>query len=350
MDLIEQMQAQLTAGARMRLMANGAGGSGAHSVHTMAVDPNAVHIDSPLPNISIMYRNRDNVADMVMPIVNVGKRSDKYFTYGASQAFDLAKTDVATSLGKPSEVSPSYSTDSYSVNDHALRDYVPIDTSANADAPLNPLIDSTELLNDMLDLAREVRVANKVFLSTNYVGNYTALSSTNRWDDPASDVVTAVYTAITACQMRPNVWVMGEQVFNALKNNPSLRQFLIGRAASQLGPTPFFIDENTLAQAFGFEKVVVGRAKYNTAVQGQTAAYGWVWGKFSAFLHVPSAPGIRRASWGYTFRYGIKETRSWFDQSLGIRGANVVQVSHSDDEKVIETGGKTGYLYATVIS
>ncbi len=348
---IEAMQARLTALSAAKAAAMGStSASGVRTVHTFAVDPNAVHVDSPLPNISIMYKNRDMVADRVMPIVQVSKRSDKYFEYGASMAFDLAKTDIAGQLGQPSQASPTYSTSSYSVKDHALRDYVPIDTEANADSPLNPLIDATEHLNELLALAREVRVANKTFDLNNYGSNYAALAGTDRWDDPASDVVSKVYTAITACQMRPNKWVMGEQVFNALKNNPSLRQFLIGRATTQLGATPFFIDEDTLAKAFGFDEVVVGRAKYNSAVQGQTASYGWVWGKFSSFLYAPPSPGIRKASWGYTFRFGMLETRSWFDQSLGVRGANVVQVSHSDDEKNLETGGKTGYLYGTVIS
>ncbi len=349
---IEAMQARLTAMAQARVasMSQGGGNQGARVVHTFAVDPNAVHIDSPLPNVSIMYKNREMVADRVMPVVTVSKRSDKYFEYGASMAFDLAKTDVVGQLGQPAQASPSYSSSTYSVTDHALRDYVPIDTEANADSPLNPLIDATEHLNEMLALAREARVAAAVFLSSNYGSNYSALTSTDRWDDPASDVVSKVFAAITACQMRPNKWVMGEQVFNALKNNPSIRQFLIGRASTQIGPTPFFIDEDTLAKAFGFDEVVVGRAKYNSAVQGQTASYGWVWGKFSAFLYVPPSPGIRKASFGYTFRFGTVETRSWFDQSLGIRGANVVQVGHSDAEKVLETGGKTGYLYATVVS
>jgi len=38
-----------------------------------------VHIDGPLANISIAYRNSGYIADQVFPNVPVTKKSDKYF-------------------------------------------------------------------------------------------------------------------------------------------------------------------------------------------------------------------------------------------------------------------------------
>jgi hypothetical protein len=40
---------------------------------------NDVHIDGPLANISIAYKNAGYIADQVFPIVTVQKKSDKYF-------------------------------------------------------------------------------------------------------------------------------------------------------------------------------------------------------------------------------------------------------------------------------
>ena len=38
-----------------------------------------VHIDGPLGNISIAYKNTQYLADQVFPVVPVAKQSDKYF-------------------------------------------------------------------------------------------------------------------------------------------------------------------------------------------------------------------------------------------------------------------------------
>ena len=38
-----------------------------------------VHIDGPLSNVSIAYKNENYIADQVFPALAVAKKSDKYF-------------------------------------------------------------------------------------------------------------------------------------------------------------------------------------------------------------------------------------------------------------------------------
>jgi hypothetical protein len=40
-----------------------------------------VHIDGPLANISIAYKNAGYIADQIFPNVAVAKKSDKYFVF-----------------------------------------------------------------------------------------------------------------------------------------------------------------------------------------------------------------------------------------------------------------------------
>jgi hypothetical protein len=344
-------QARLDALAKMRAATQTLNENGVRVRHQLSIDPATVHIDQPLSNVSIKYKNRLAIADDVMPVVQVDKLSNVVYTYGDSMAFDTANTDAASlANGQVSQVSPSYSSFSYACKKHALGDVIPFDVEDNADNPLSPLVDSTDHINEVLRLAREIRVANKVFSASNYGSNTTALSGTDRWDDPLSDVVGDIEDAMTAMQMMANVCVIGEQVWNKIKSNVGLKSFITGRPSYKGGATPFMMDVETFAAAFGFEKVLIGRMKNNTAKEGQTASYGWVWGKSVALLHIPTSLGIRTATWGMTLRKGTFKTRSWFDQNYGGDGAHRIVVSHNDDEKVVETAGKTGYLYTTVVS
>src|ERR1019366_8363806 len=60
-------------------------------VHKMAVDPSSVHVNAPLANVLVFFKNRKGIADEVMPVIQVQKQSDVYFVYPADTAFDTAK-------------------------------------------------------------------------------------------------------------------------------------------------------------------------------------------------------------------------------------------------------------------
>lgn len=333
----------------------------------MSLDPASVHANSPLPNVSIQYQNREMVADEVMPVFNVQKRSDLYWKYDPSQNFNLAAVDVGDQLGQPSQASPSYTTATYTCTDRVIRDYVPQAVLDNADSPLAPLVDSTENLNAILRLARENRVAAQVFNAANYGSNALALTGGARWDTSTGTPVTNIMDAIAAMTMAPTVALIGDQAFMKFINNPEVKGFFTSRAGSALGATPFFMDSETLGRAFSLKKFLVGRAKYNSANDGQAASIlsNWIWGKGLSLLHIPATLGVRVSAFGMTFRWvgarplngpngsissGPFITRSWYEQNLGPWGAHAIQVAHTDAEVIIETAGATGYYYSTVVS
>jgi hypothetical protein len=332
--------------------------------HLMAQDPSAVHANSPLPNISIQYQNREMIADDVMPVFNVQKRSDVYWKYSADLMFNLADVTIGGPLGNPAQASPSQTTATYTCQERVLRDYVPQSTIDNADSPLNPLVDSTEYLNSILRLAREKRVADIVFLAGSYGANTSALSGGTRWDTSTGVPISDIMTAMSAMTMAPTIAVIGEQAFMKFINNAEVKGFFTSRAGSALGATPFFMDAETLGRALMLKKFLVGRAKYNSANDGQAASIvgNFIWGKGLALLHVPQSLGVRTASFGITFRWvgarnvggstvgGPFVTRSWFEPNLGAWGAHAVQVAHADTEVNIDATGATGYYYSTVIS
>lgn len=329
--------------------ARGMGASDA--AHLMSLGPSAVHIDRALTNCAVQYRNREYIADTCMPVVTVANRSDKIFDFPVQTMQQLADVSLAGNRGMPGEVTYSLQSSlNYSVSDYALMDFVSNDEIANADAPLQPKIESVEVVTNYLQLARESRVAAKVFGSGNYGTNTAALSGADRWDVATSDPIQKIEDAIESCFVRPTHIVLGAQVWTKLRNHPKFLQYILSRASTAAGDVPLRVSEQLIADAFGLEGCVVGRAKYVTSVEGQTATSGYLWGKSAALIRVEKTPSPRRTScFGYTFRFGSFETREIVDNLRGVRGGVFEKVSHSDAETVI-AGANAGYLYTTVVS
>ncbi|HSN24639.1 MAG TPA: hypothetical protein VLT45_00090, partial [Kofleriaceae bacterium] len=260
--------------------------------HQMAIDPTSVHVNQPLANVLVYYKNNRAIADGVMPVVPVEKQSDVYFVYATSTAFDLAKTDVAGQLGKVAEVSLVPSNSPYACTNHALRDWVPVQTVANSDSPIQVLAHTEKNLADKLTLAREFRVAQFVFSNTNYGANHTALAGGTRWDTSTGTPVLNTRQAIDAILVNDElIGVYGAQVWSALMTNAEVKSFITGRPSTQLGATPLMMSEDTWSKAFDLRATYVGKMRYNGTNDGTGApAYSYIWGKSAAILHVPATP------------------------------------------------------------
>lgn len=329
--------------------ARGMGASDAS--HLMSLSPSAVHIDRALTNCAISYRNREYIADQCMPVVTVANRSDKIFEFPVETMQQLADVSIAGNRGMPGEVKYSLnSSKNYSVSDYALMDFVSNDEIANADAPLQPKVEAVEIVTNFLMLARESRVASAVFGAGNYGANTAALAGTSRWDTSTSDPVQAIEDAIESCFVRPTHLVLGGQVWPKLRNHPKFLQYILSRASTASGDVPLRVSEQLIADAFGLEGCIVGRAKSVTSVEGQSVTTGYLWGKSAALIRVEKSPSARKTQcFGYTFRFGSFETREIVDNVRGVRGGVFEKVSHSDAETIIG-GANAGYLFTSVIS
>ena len=329
--------------------ARGMGASDAS--HLMSLSPSAVHIDRALTNCAISYRNREYIADQCMPVVTVANRSYKIFEFPVETMLQLADVSIAGNRGMPGEVKYSLnSSKNYSVSDYALMDFVSNDEIANADAPLQPKVEAVEIVTNFLMLARESRVASAVFGAGNYGANTAALAGAGRWDTSTSDPVQAIEDAIESCFVRPTHLVLGGQVWPKLRNHPKFLQYILSRASTASGDVPLRVSEQLIADAFGLEGCIVGRAKSVTSVEGQSVTTGYLWGKSAALIRVEKSPSARKTQcFGYTFRFGSFETREIVDNVRGVRGGVFEKVSHSDAETIIG-GANAGYLFTSVIS
>jgi len=299
-----------------------------------------VHIDAILSNVSVKYGNGMAIADEVFPRVKVAKESDKFFTY--TRDFRIPKTYRA--IGSESEgIDWKISTDTYFCEEYALHDDVFDRLKANADAPLNLEVDTTEMLTDALIRDREKRVADIAF-SSSYITNYTTLVGSDQWNDyagsdPLGDIETAMISVKEASGKVPNLIVLGEQVMSKLRNHPDLLERI---KYTQKG----VVTEDLLSSLLpGSPKVLVGSLMYDSSQEGDTESLGYIWGKNCLVAYVENSPGIKRVSLGYQFYSQDRTVSKWREDKIK---ADRIEVSEVSDEKLVSAS--CGYLIVNVVA
>lgn len=343
MNDLNQLQMEL-------LLSRGMTPAQAAQVIELSFSPSSIHVDAALSDLAMLIRNREMIADMVCPVVQVTKPSDKFFKFDAKTMFEEQQVALTGSEAMPGRVRYQISTDNYSVLDYGIMDFVSYKEMESADAPIDPQKHAVKVCTSRLDIAKERRVASLLFTSGNYGSNTAALSGVDRWDTTTSDPVQKIDDAIEACSARPNVMVIGAQAWKSLKNHPKLKEMILSRASVGGKASPLRVTQQIVAEAFELDAIYVGKAKYLTNNEGATAAYGYIWGKSCALIRVTDDPSMRETeTFAKQFRQGQRETQIIDAPLPGVRGGMYVKVTESLDEKVIG-GESAGYLYTTVVS
>ena len=296
-----------------------------------------LHIDQALTNLSVQYKNQAMIWPLVLPLIPVNKRSDKYFIYNKADAFTLAD-DTVFPKSLPNEMDWGTQTGNYSVTDHAFGDWLPEEVIENADVPLQPEVDTNDYLNRLLDIAEEARAANLVFNAANYsASNQVTLSGTSQWSNSSSTPIDDIQNAIESCfgpEGRANTLVFGIDTWKALRIHPQILDAV--KAATRLqGSGGGVATRDEVATLFEVEQILVGRSRYNQSKQGQTPSYARLWGKHAAALYVEKDPGIRSITFGATFCEQRRQTMRDFDPKRGVKGAHYIKVSWNSAEVVI---------------
>lgn len=300
-----------------------------------------VVIDPALSQVSIKYSNDSFIADQIFPIVRVSKQTGKYYIYDKSN-LRVDKTNRAVGSGA-NEVDFGLSTAAFSCDDHALKGFVADEIQDQAEAALNPLVDETEMLTEKLMLDREVNLA-AVINATGTMTQNTTLSGTSQWSDysnsdPIGDIRTARTTVHAATFKKPNTLILGKQVFDMLCDHPDIVERV---KYSALG----VITAELLARVFQLEKVLVGEAGKNSAVQGQTDSLAYVWGKHAVVCYIAPKVGLKTLTLGLTFTYKDRMVKRWRDED---REGTYVRIGQDNYvQKLVAVG--CGYLVYNAIA
>jgi hypothetical protein len=291
-----------------------------------------IHVNRPLTNLSLQYRNSGYVADRLFPVIPVIKDSDTFYVYG-KEAFRAEETRRAPRTAAPI-ISWGVTTDTYSCVEHALSDRIDDTERRNADQPLNLDVDSVNILTDKLLLGMEQRVAA---LMTN-VGVWSNNSPSHGWDEasgtPVKDVQDAVASII---MMRANTMVMSQSVYDALLQSSDI---LARIQYAERG----VVTLDLMKALFGVPNILVASAIYDTAAEGQTPSMSYVWNDTVWIGYVAPSPGLRQASAGYCFRSKGMTVRKWREEA---QHSDAIEVGYCQSEEI--TCAELGVLLTNVL-
>lgn len=292
---------------------------------------NQIHVDKPLSNISIKYRNENFIAMEVFPEIQVKKDSDKYYIY--DRDFRLPETARANK-GEARIHSYQLSTASYVLEEHSLKDFISDRDADNYDLG-NMRADVVEELTDKILLRLEKSVAD-LFTSTSWSLN-VSLSAAQQWslDTTTSNPIPLMDTAATSVLENsgvfPNYGIVPWKSMIAAKNHSSVIE--------RIKYTSIDISEKMLAGLFGLEKMLVPKAVVDSAAEGVSASIGAVWGDNVFVGYKPARPSIRKASAGYIFRSSKPMVKRWREET---RSSEAIEVGMLYQPKVVAS--LAGYL------
>lgn len=310
-----------------------------------------VHIDTPLQNVSVLYKPKNFIAEMIAPIVPVIHRSDKYYKFDTGDQFrDTAEYrapgTAATRHGF------GLSTDTYSCEEIAEATTLNDKERRNADSVLRLEIAKTNFVTNKVLLKLERLIAAKCCTTTNWGSNYSTPS--NLWDDydnsdPIADFETAINTVEENTGELVNKIVISKNVWKKLKHHPQLLERL---PSTNLKTATIDTLKSILANDnYTNIEILIGSAMYNTAKQGQTASFSPIWNKDVFVGSITQAPALETPTALYTFVFPEESTGQirglwkWREESIH---SDVYECAMDFDCKVV--GSDLGYLLNDVIS
>lgn len=297
-----------------------------------------VHVDQILTQISVGWPNEGLAGAALFPSVTVRKQSDKYYVFGREGW--LPEDDLRAPGTEANEITgAALSTDTYYAQEHSLQIAVTDEERANADSPLSPDRDGTNIVTSKIMLGRERKFQTLATTTANYAsGSSTTLSGTSQWNDyansdPISDLRAAKIQVNSKIFQDPNVAIIPYQVMVKLEDHPDFLERVKYSERAIFSP-------ELLASVLGFDRVIVPGVGINTANLGQTASLGYLWGKDVVVAYVPPSPGLKVPAYGYEFTWaasgsGTQYVDRWREEK---RKSDVIRVCRYYDVKLVAQG------------
>jgi len=310
-----------------------------------AVSTSSVHASTFMSNLSVQYANEEYIGTRLMPVIGVDKLTNQFATYAKRDRL-AAPSDSMEGRSTPNEINDSRSYDSYATAPYGLKNFVESKVLQNQDAPFDEMLDLQESVSELVALNEEIRIAAVVANSSNYSGNTAAVST--KWNsasggNPIKDVLTAKAACWSGRGRGRMVGVCSLDVYNALRVNPQILEALKYTQKGGLA------SRENICALLELDDLLVGKARKDTANEGQTASYSRIWSDIFAVLRVADGPSLRNASFGYTLRFkGALNSRMWFDANVGTLGGYYAQVTLDETHKVV--AGDTSYLLTAPLS
>lgn len=269
-----------------------------------------IRFDPILSNVSVAYKNAKYIAELILPIVGVKTKTGSFYKFDKSKFRKVPTLRGAGASAREVGYGLSKST-AYVSKDHALKELVPNEFKDEAESPLSPEMDASENVTERLLIEKEYDLA-AYMANTGNLTNNTTLAGTDQWSDyansdPIDDVEVGIESVRSKIFLPANTLILGQQVYNKIKHHPDIIERV---KYSGFGK----VTADILAELFDVDRVIIGAAGRNTAVEGQTDSLDYIWGKHAWLAYITPRPAKNSVSFGYHFQYRKRKSDKWYDE------------------------------------
>lgn len=278
--------------------------------------------------IALAYKNKNMIADEVLPRVTVGSKFYKWLEYDLATGFTIPDTQ----WGPRSDVTmvdiPSIEHER-GCSDFGVGDLVPNDDISQSTDKAGVMNRKTEFLTQVGQLDREVRVSNLVHSAASYPETNVFAPGVT-WDDPAADPLGEVRAALNAVLLRPNTAIFGRTLWELFAAHPK-----VVKACNRNDGGEGFARVRDVAELLELDKVLVGDAIMNIKRPGQNPEFKKAWGKKLSLIRLDALGGPEGfPSFGWTAEFMKRSTTIIPRPEKGIRGSQLITVAETVDEVV----------------
>ena len=275
----------------------------------------AVHVDAALTNISVAFlQNADNfVAGQVFPNVPVAKQSDRYFVFDRG---DFNRDEAEVRAPGTESAGGGYNLDNtptYFANVYAIHKDVPDQIRANADPAVDVERAAAEWVMHKMLIRREKAWVNSFFKTGVWTNEETGVAGTPgtgetvKWSDttsgdPIGDLRAAKSAILESTGFEANTLVLGQKVMDALTDHPDIVDRVKYSGGVGNG-NPARVNEQTLAQLMGIERIMVSKAIENTGAEGAANSHSFISGSNALLTYAAPAASLMTPSAGYNFSW-----------------------------------------------
>ena len=303
-----------------------------------------LHQNRPLENISVAFKPQGLIADALSPRFMVINESNQYYVYSKDNL--RIPTTLRADSSESNKSTFALSTATYTLEEHALHDDISDRQIRNADKAIKLDIDVTETLTGQIQLERERDVASLVMTATNWA-NTTSLTAAAAWSanttvsNPILQIDSAASTILLNSGKEPNVVVVNNQTFKAIKEHISLTDRIKYTSTDS-------VSEGMIAKLFSVDKLLVGKAVQNNAEENLADSLGVIWTDSAFVGWIEPNPGLRKVSALYTFwqsQTGVPfRVKKWREEPIE---SDRVEVSAMYDNQIVASD--CGFLIVNTI-
>ena len=285
----------------------------------------------------IDFKNRENIADQVMPIKKLLSKSSsfKYAERNLADGFTVPESMIGRA-SVPNQITTNVDGKGGVCVDYALTRFIPQQDIDESEGQVGNL--TTDALAEIMDnvlLNREKRVAAIVQNKNNYLTNHVVtVGADDKFSSDKSDPLEYLLAMLDKAIVRPNRMIIGQRAWTQLRLHPVIVQAMHRNA----GPSGV-ATRQVVAELLEINEVIVGRSLINANKKGEQLKLEPCWGDNVAFHYYEEIANTSRGlAWGMTFQSGDRvATTTWTDH-LGLKGGYEVKAGASWAETVTAPG------------